>query len=105
MKPIKNELVKDKSLAAAKLFQAVSSLKTPAEAKCFFEDLCTPAELQAMVDRWEVVPLLKAGIAYQKIYEMTGVSVTTIGRVARALRFGTGAYDLIFTRLEQNSEI
>lgn len=58
----------------------------------FLVDLCTPAEVEAMVDRWAVVPLLAGGNSYRAIHQETGVSVTTIGRVARCLEHGTGGY-------------
>jgi len=58
----------------------------------FLRDLCTPAELEAMADRWRVVPLLHQGVPYRKIHQLTGVSVTTISRVARTLEHGTGGY-------------
>lgn len=56
----------------------------------FLVDLCTPAELEALSDRWVVVPLLAQGVPYRSIHEQTGVSVTTIGRVARCLESGSG---------------
>jgi TrpR-related protein YerC/YecD len=82
-----------------KLFEAIALLQNADEAQRFFEDLCTPAELQAMADRWEIIPLLTKEVPYQQIYEQTGVSVTTVGRVARTLRFGKGGYDMIYTRI------
>jgi TrpR-related protein YerC/YecD len=74
------------------LFRAVKSLQTTAECRNFFKDLCTPAELQALVDRWQVVELLLQDIPYRQIHERTGVSVTTVGRVARFLSDGFGGY-------------
>ena len=41
-----------------------------------------------------VVPLLQQGMPYREIHELTQVSVTTIGRVARTLERGTGGYAL-----------
>ena len=84
------------------LMQAISSLKNPEEAMAFFTDLCTPAELESMADRWQVVPLLQQGIPYRTIHDETGVSVTTITRVARSLTMGSGGYLLIANRLEQS---
>src|SRR5436189_1614379 len=84
------------------LMHAISLLKSQDEALAFFTDLCTPAELEAMADRWEVVPLLRQGIPYRTIHEQTGVSVTTITRVARFLSFGSGGYTLVADRLEQS---
>ena len=46
----------------------------------FLHDLCTPAELEVMVDRWRVVPYLLDGVSYREIHERTAVSITTIGR-------------------------
>ena len=83
------------------LMQAISLLKSSDEATSFFVDLCTPAELEAMADRWQVVPLLRKGIPYRTIHEETGVSVTTITRVARCLNLGSGGYTLISDRQEQ----
>ncbi len=60
--------------------------------RAFLDDLCTPAELEALTDRWRVVPLLGEGVPYRQIHERTGVSVTTIGRVARHLEHGAGGY-------------
>jgi len=84
------------------LMHAISQLHTAEEAALFFGDLCTPAELEAMADRWEVVPLLRQGVAYRRIHEQTGVSVTTITRVARSLSLGLGGYTLMAQRLEQS---
>ena len=38
------------------------------------------------------MPLIVAGEPYRGIHERTGVSVTTIGRVARTLEHGAGGY-------------
>jgi TrpR-related protein YerC/YecD len=84
------------------IMDAISLLKNQEEALNFFTDLCTPAELESMADRWQVVPLLRQGIPYRTIHEQTGVSVTTITRVARCLSFGTGGYNLIADRTEES---
>ena len=85
--------------ALAGLAQAISALQTGEEVAAFLRDLCTPAELEAMVDRWGVVPLLLEGVPYREIYERTGVSVTTTGRVARTLEQGQGGYAVAIERL------
>lgn len=81
------------------LIEALLSLRGPVEAQAFLEDLCTPAELEALADRWRVVPLLAEGVPYREIHERTGVSVTTIGRVARCLDLGAGGYRIAAVRL------
>lgn len=74
------------------LARALTGLRDPERVCAFLEDLCTPAELEAMADRWRVVPLLVQGMPYREIHDLTGVSVTTIGRVARTLERGAGGY-------------
>lgn len=55
-------------------------------------DLCTPAEIEAMADRLHVLPFVASGHSYRHIHALTGVSLTTIGRVARHWRQGSGGY-------------
>ncbi len=86
------------------LYQAILGLQTPEEARAFFRDLCTPAELQAMADRWAVVELLEKGLPYREIQRVTGVSVTTVGRVARYLTAGNGGYRLASRRIQQERQ-
>lgn len=81
------------------LAQAFAALKTPTDIKAFLQDLCTPAEMEALVDRWQVVPYVINEIPYREIHEHTGVSVTTIGRVARTLNTGAGGYQVAAKRL------
>lgn len=81
------------------LASALLSLRTVEEVQAFLDDLCTPAELEAMGDRWRVVPLLQDGVPYREIHERTQVSVTTIGRVARTLERGSGGYRIAAGRV------
>lgn len=85
--------------AQRQLGEALCSLESVTEVRSFLEDLCTPAELEALADRWRVVPLLLAGVPYRDIHDRTAVSVTTIGRVARSLERGAGGYRLAASRL------
>jgi TrpR-related protein YerC/YecD len=78
--------------AELSLCQALRSLKSDEEMAAFLHDLCTPAELEVLVDRWRVVPYLLDGVSYREIHERTAVSITTIGRVARYLNQGSGGY-------------
>lgn len=83
-----------------KLYEAIAAIRTVDEAQKYFRDLCTPTEIQAMADRWRVVSLIKDEKPYREIYDETGVSVTTVGRVARCIMYGTGGYELIYQRLK-----
>ena len=98
MKPNRNESERQQARAENALFEAMMSLESVEECRNFLKDLCTPAELQALVDRWQVVEYLEQGLPYRKIHDLTGVSVTTIGRVARFLSDGFGGYQAAIKR-------
>jgi len=95
---------RQEALHERSLYSAVLTLRTPEEVRAFFRDLCTPAELQAMADRWAVVELLQRGLPYREIQRLTGVSVTTVGRVARYLTSGNGGYGIVTGRLREARE-
>ena len=102
MKPNREETGRRVTRAEDALFETVMCLDSVAECRNFFKDLCTPAELQALVDRWQVVEYLDQGLPYRKIHDLTGVSVTTIGRVARFLSDGFGGYQAALDRLHHS---
>jgi len=82
----------DAEAALDALARAFASLRQADDVRAFLQDLCTPAELESISDRWKVVPLLQQGVPYREIHDRTLVSVTTIGRVARTLEHGAGGY-------------
>ena len=91
---------REETAAEDRLFRAILALRNVDECRAFFHDLCTPAEMQALKDRWAVAELLAEGkLTYRQIHERTGVSITTIGRVARYLVTGEGGYAKILQRL------
>ena len=99
MKLHKHLTGRQETLAGQRLAEALLTARTVGECRAFLSDLCTPAELQAMADRWAVVRDLGRGLSYREIHGRTGVSVTTIGRVARCLARGDGGYALAVKRL------
>ena len=69
------------------LFTAFTHLKTRDEVKRFMADLCTPGEINAFAERWEIAQLLSEDkLSYRDIAAQTGASTTTVARVARFLR-------------------
>ena len=84
--------------AAKRLADALVAMRDADECLALIQDLCTPAELEAIVDRWRVAEQLDAGRHYREIHDRTGVSVTTVGRVARFMGQGHGGYRLALDR-------
>jgi len=100
MKAHRSLTPRQEALTERNLCVALAALKTPEEVRAFLRDLCTPTELEAMADRWAVVEPLKRGVPYREIHRLCGVSLTTIGRVARFLTGGHGGYATATERLE-----
>jgi TrpR-related protein YerC/YecD len=81
------------------LFEAIKTLQGFEEYRSFFQDILTPAEFQAIKDRWTVAALLHEGYTYREINAISGVSITTVARVARFLTDGSGGYQIALERL------
>ncbi len=95
---------KTKNVSGEKdLFEALVALKNEKECHRFIYDLCTPKEIADMADRWLVARLLNEGeLSYREIHQKTGVSVTTVGRVARFLeQENFQGYRLVLDRLKR----
>jgi len=94
---------------AALADQLCAALLTPGEAgemAHLLADLCTPAEIRTLAERWHVARLLDGtDLTYREIHDATGVSTTTIVRVARFLKqernFG---YRMALDRVEAGDE-
>ena len=87
------------------LADALLLIRSPAEARALLADLCTPAEIRTIAERWHVARLLDEGaLTYREIHEATGVSTTTIVRVARFLRQeDNGGYRVLLNRINEAS--
>ena len=78
---------RDPRALSADLCAALLTPSSPEEMARLLTDLCTPAEIRTLAERWHVARLLDGtDLSYRDIHEATGVSTTTIVRVARFLR-------------------
>ena len=89
--------------AVAQLFEAILCLKNKEECYTFFEDICTINELLALSQRFEVAHMLREQKTYLDIAEKTGASTATISRVNRSLNYGNDGYDLVFSRMNNDT--
>lgn len=87
--------------AETALLDAFLALNTREEARAFLTDLCTPAELRAFAERWQVARLLDGGqLSYREIAERAHASTTTVVRVSRFLKeMNYNGYRLVLDRL------
>ncbi|MBI2631194.1 DNA-binding transcriptional regulator [Candidatus Nomurabacteria bacterium] len=77
-------------------------LQTADEVERFLRDLMTPTEIKEFANRLEAARLLSRDVQYNAISESTGLSSTTIARIAKWLYGSLGGYRLILKRITLN---
>ncbi len=80
------------------LFKAILTLENIDEAKGFFRDLLTEAEITEFAARFKVAQMLDAKQSYVSIVAETGMSSTTIARIAKWLKGDLGGYRRVIAR-------
>ncbi|KKP59260.1 MAG: hypothetical protein UR53_C0004G0013 [Candidatus Magasanikbacteria bacterium GW2011_GWC2_34_16] len=93
-----------KTIKLKRLALAILQLKKEPELLNFLRDLCTLEELEELSRRWEVVELLDKDQSYREIAEKTGLSTTTITRIAHWLNHGEGGYKTVLNKLKKRSD-
>lgn len=83
------------------LYDAFSQIKSEKEFYNFLADLCTPSEIKAINERWQIAQTLyTTNMSQAEIASKLGVSVTTVTRVARFVyteKFG--GYSAVLAKL------
>ncbi len=89
------------------LMSAFLALENADECARFLFDICTPREIRDLSERWLVARLLDEGkLSYRDIHAQTGISVTTIGRVARFLQQENyQGYRILIDRLKKKEPV
>ena len=95
---------KRRSKIEQELISAFQCLETREEYYSFLRDLLSEAELSEIGRRWQTVQLLHRKISYPEIISQTGLSSTTIARISKWLKAGTGGYRLALSRLGAQHE-
>jgi len=84
------------------LFKTILTLKNINEARRFFRDLLTEQEIIEFSKRWQAAQMLYKNIPYSTIEKETGLSSTTVARVAKWLNQGMAGYKLMLQRLNSH---
>jgi TrpR-related protein YerC/YecD len=77
------------------LFETLLNLKTIEDYRLFFTDLCTPKELDSMVQRITAAKMLISGKNYEQIISETDISSATLARISRCVKYGKGYKTLL----------
>lgn len=81
------------------LLAVLAALQRPEDLQRFFDDLLTPAEVDSLGERWQVVKRLAAGESQRAVRDAVGVSVSTVSRGSRQLKYGHEGFALAFDTL------
>lgn len=84
------------------LFRAILNLNDLDEARRFFRDLLTEEEIKEFSNRWAVAQMLAQKVPYTQIEKQTGMSSTTIARIAKWLNRGMNGYKTVISRLNSS---
>lgn len=85
------------------LSDVILAIKDKDECKSVLLDLCTNAEIKEMSRRVIAAKMLYSGEPYLSVTTATGLSTTTISRVSRALKQGSG-YAFVIPRVTKSDE-
>ncbi|GAA0071897.1 TrpR-like protein YerC/YecD [Clostridium sardiniense] len=86
-------------------FEAILKLESIEECYNFFDDVATITEVKALAQRIHVAKLLKSKRTYTEIAEITGASTATISRVNRCLNYGSGGYNMVLDRIDDEKVV
>jgi TrpR-related protein YerC/YecD len=85
------------------LLYAFLILKNKDEAGRFLRDLMTKGEIEEFARRLEAARLLSRDVQYLAIIERTGLSSTTVARIAKWLKGPLGGYRLVLNNLHHHN--
>ncbi len=83
------------------LLKVFAELGDAGDLERILTDLLTPSELKALGERWAIVCRLAAGESQRTVRDALGVSITTVSRGSRQLRYGQGGLACAFDVLAE----
>ncbi len=85
----------------AELLAVLAHLSSPQDIACLLSDLLTPQETEALAERWLIADRLSRGEPQRAVADALGVSITTVSRGARSLKYGAGGFALALATLRK----
>ena len=73
------------------LFDLVSSVQSSNDAKKLLIDLLSPAEIEYVAQRWQIMQQVAAGHSHRSIAKAVGTSIAKVSRCAQVVHHGNGA--------------
>lgn len=80
------------------LAQALLSLKNEKDMLALLRDIATLEELDELSNRLAAAQMIHDGMPYRDVAQKTGMSTTTVTRIAHWLRNGEGGYENVLKK-------
>ena len=74
------------------LAEALVNLKDASVAEAFLRNILTPGELDEISKRLQIVKLLLKGVSQREVAKKLGVSMGTVSRGSRELKYGENGF-------------
>ena len=84
------------------LLKVLALLRRDADIARLLSDLLTPQETEALTERWLIAERLSRGESQRVVADALGVSITTVSRGARSLKYGSGGFALALGTLRDS---
>jgi len=85
------------------LVDVLTSFRRCSDVDLVLTDLLTPSEIESIAERWEIVKRLDSGESQRDVRDAVGVSVTTVSRGSRGLKYGVGGFRVALDRLAERT--
>jgi Trp operon repressor len=84
------------------LLEVFLLLEDKKQALAFFEDIFTPQEIEALMERWEIVKtLLGTDLPQREVAQKIGCSVALVSRASRQIQYGSGGFLAVYSKLKK----
>lgn len=81
------------------MLELVGSARNRGELKELLSSLLTPQEYEEIVKRWQIVKRLIDGETQRDVRDELNVSIATVTRGAKEVKYGTGIFHRLYDRL------
>lgn len=81
------------------LAELIASAEGAGKVDVLLKALLTPAEHAELAKRWQITKLLIQGVPQREIRDKLSVSIATVTRGSRELKYGNGIFQKMYRRL------
>ena len=80
------------------LAEAIASIRGASLAESFLHNILTPSELEEISKRLQIAKLLMKGVPQRDVAKKLGVSMGTVSRGSRELKYGSDGFKKVLQR-------